>query len=184
MGDMSLPPDYPTIPVGVYDDIKLVKLARGIAMGIKELPDILFDNSLTLREFDEIRQNSHFNQILAAEVKAWEGASNTSERVRVKAGSLIEEYLPELYARLNDRNEPFMAKMKAFEQLTKLAGWNERDLPAMGSPGDKVSVIINLGNDDKRVYQKELPPKVIDHAPAVMPGPSFEESLDASPHSV
>lgn len=188
MGDMSLPADYPTIPVGVYDDIKLVKLARGIAMGIKELPDILFDNGLTLREFDEIRQLGHFNQILAAECKAWEGASNTSERVKVKAGSLIEEYLPELYARLNDRNEPFMAKMKAFEQLTKLAGFGERDLPSMGTPGDKVSVIINLGADTKLVYRKELPQKVIEHEAsprtATTHQPSFEESLDARANSV
>ncbi len=183
MGDMSLPPDYPTIPPGVYDDIQLVKLARGIAMGIKELPDILFDNSLTLREFDEIKQLPHFNRILEAELKAWEGADNTSARVRVKAGSLIEEYLPELYARLNDAKEPFMAKMKAFEQLTKLAGFGDRDIPSMGTPGDKVQVIINLGADSKLVYRKELPPKVIDHAPTTQ-HQTFEESIDASSYPV
>lgn len=179
MGDMNLPADYPTIPVGVYDDIKLVKLARGIAMGIKEIPDILFDNGLTLREFEEIKQNTHFNQILAAETKDWEGVRNTADRVKVKSGALIEEYLPELYARLNDRNEPLMAKMKAFEQLTKMAGFGERDIPAMGVPGDRVQVTINLGADTKLVYQKSLPHKVIDNEPAVTHQPSFEESIDA-----
>ncbi len=184
MGDMSLPPDYPTIPPAVYDEAQLVKLARGIAMGIKDLPDILFDNSLTQREFAEIRELPHFNRILSAEMAAWEGASNTSERVRVKSGALIEEYLPELYARLNDAREPFMAKMKAFEQLTKLAGFGERDLPAMGTPGDKVQVIINLGADSKLVYQKELPAKVINHEPATTQHPTFEESIDASSYQV
>jgi len=184
MGDMSLPPDYPTIPPGVYDDVKLVKLARGIAMGIKDLPDILFDNSLTLREFDEIKELPHFNRILSAEMKAWEGAGNTNERVRVKSGALIEEYLPELYARLNDAKEPFMAKMKAFEQLTKLAGFGDRDLPALGTPGDKVQVIINLGADHKLVYQKELPPKVIDNEPTPSAVQTFEESIDASSYPV
>lgn len=180
--DLSLPPDYPTIPGSVYDDMKLVKLAREIAMGIEDIPEILFKNGLTLREFEEIKLLPHFNKMLAAEQKAWEGAVNTNERVAVKAGAVIEEYLPELYARLNDRNEPLMAKIKAMELLSKMAGFGDRDIPNLGTPGDKVQVVINLGADHKLVYQKELPPKVIEHTPSV--AQTFEESIDASAHQV
>jgi hypothetical protein len=183
MGDFDLPADYPTIPVGVYDDIKLVKLARGIAMGIKEIPDILFDNGLTLREFEEIKQLPHFNHILTSERIAWDGALNTSERVKVKASAVIEEYLPELYARLNDRTEPLMAKMKAMEILSKLGHLGERDIASAGVPGDRVQVIINLGADTKLEYQKTLPAKVIDHEPAPATT-SFTESLDAAANQV
>lgn len=185
MGDMSMPQDYPTIPVGVYDDIKLVKLARQIAMGIKDLPDVLFDNSLTLREWDEIKQLPAFGRMLEQEVKAWEGASNTSDRVRIKAASMLEEYLPELYARLNDRNEPLMAKMKALELVTKVAGFGNADIPQAGSPGDKVQVIINLGADTRQTFEKVLPHKVIDHEPSTPAVPlSFEESIDAATNQV
>lgn len=189
MGDMSMPMDYPTIPPAVYAEAKLVKLARQIAMGIKDLPDILFDNSLTLREFDEIKQLPLFNSILASELKAWEGASNTNERLRVKSAAMLEEFLPELYARLNDAKEPLMAKIKALELSAKLAGFSDKaDQPA-GSPGDKVSVIINLGADHKLVYDKQLPPKVIEHEPppvvAVQTDEQmFEASLDASANQV
>jgi len=186
MGDMSLPADYPTVPVSMYDEAKLVKLARQIAMGIKDLPDILFDNGMTLMEFNSIKQNPHFCQLLESEIKSWESAGNTQDRVRIKAGALLEEYLPELYARLNDRQEPLMGKIKALEHLSRMAGFGDRDIPQIGTPGDRVHVVINLGADSKLVYDKQLPPKVIDHAPTTHQPleQSFEESIDASPHPV
>lgn len=186
--DLSLPADYPTIPGSVYDDIKLVKLAREIAMGLKDLPDVLFDNALTQREFEEIQRLPHFAGMLAAGRREWADLGSTEDRVRVKSAAMLEEFLPELYARLNDRDEPLMAKIKALEHIAKLAGIGDRDIPTLGAPGDKVQVIINLGADHKLVYQKELPPKVIDHAPVMNSPPtmqqSFEESIDASAHQV
>lgn len=180
MGDMSLPADYPTIPPGVYDEAKLVKLARQIAMGIKTIPEILFDNSLTLREFDEIKQLPLFGRLLSSEIKSWEGADNTNGRLRLKSAAMLEEFLPELYARLNDREEPLMAKIKALELTSKIAGFGDREAPTAGSPGDRVQVIIQLGADTSS-YVKVLPHKVIEHeAPAVPVDQQFEESLDAN----
>ncbi len=182
MGDMSLPADYPAIPVGVYDDMKLVKLAREIAMGIKDIPDILFDHSLTQLEFDSIKRLPHFNKILAAEIADWGSAVNTAERVKLKMGAMVEEIAPELYARLNDPKEPLMAKIKGIELAAKLAGLGQADISPTGAPGDRVQVIINLGADTKLEYEKRLPPKVIEHEATTVQ--SFEESIDASPHQV
>lgn len=184
MGDFALPADYPTIPVGVYDDMKLVKLAREIAMGIKDLPDVLFDNSLTQLEFERISELPHFRKMLESEVAAWQSANNTAERVKLKAGAMIEEYLPELYARLNDRDEPLMGKIKAMELISKMAGYGAADIPVAGKPGDRVHVIINLGADHRLEYRKTLPPKVIEHETPPTLESSFTESIDASPHSV
>ena len=184
MGDFALPADYPTVPASVYDDMKLVKLAREIAMGIKDLPDILFDNGLVQYEFEAIQQLPHFNKMLAAELAAWGSAVNTGERVKLKAGAMIEEYLPELYARLNDRDEPLMGKIKAMELISKMAGFGQSDIPQAGAPGDRVQVIINLGADYKLEYQKQLPAKVIDHVAPTTIENSFEASIDASPHQV
>jgi hypothetical protein len=177
-----MPEDYPTIPGSVYDENKLVKLAREIAMGIDDIPDILFNNGLTQREFAEIQQLPHFNNALAGCRKEWDALSSTEDRVRVKAGAVLEQYMPELYSRLNDRSEPLMAKMKALEHLSKLAGFGDRDIPNAGSPGDRVQVIINLGADVKLEYQKQLPSKVIEHVPSITH--SFEESLDACTNKV
>jgi len=76
--------------VGVYDDIKLVKLAREIAMGIKDLPDVLFDNSLTQLEFESIQRLRILTK--CSPQKSLRGERhNTSERVKLKAGAMIEE---------------------------------------------------------------------------------------------
>jgi len=182
MGDFTLPADYPTVPVSVYDDMKLVKLAREIAMGVKDLPDVLFDHGLTQMEFEQISTRPHFRKILDNEVAAWQSAGNTAERVKLKAGSMLEEYLPELYARINDPSEPLMAKIKAMEMVAKLAGYGATDIPREGKPGDRVHVIINLGADTRLEYQKTLPPKVIEHEPTLEH--SFTESIDASPNPV
>lgn len=194
MSDMALPADYPTIPKAVYDEVKLVKLARQIAMGLKPVPDILFDNGLTLREFDEIQRLPLYGRVLVSELKGWEAATNTHGRLKLKAAAMIEEYLPEMYARLNDANEPLMAKIKALEAAMKLAGIMERADGAVVSPGDRVQVTINLGADTRVEYVKTLPSKVIDHEPTPPPTvpdeqaidqtfeQQFEESLNASPH--
>jgi len=184
MGDMSLPADYPTIPPTVYDEVKLVKLARQIAMGIKDLPDVLFANDLTQREFEEISQLPHFNRILEAELREWARLDSAEDRVRVKAAAMIEEFMPEMYARLNDPEENLMGKVKALELASKWARLGQVDIPQQGHPGDRVQVIINLGADNKLVYDKQLPAKVIDHEPATTSQPleqSFEASIDAAP---
>lgn len=180
MNDMAMPPDYPTIPQGVYDEVKLVKLARQIAMGISDLPDILFSHGLTLREFDEIKQLPAFNRMLTSEITAWEGAANTPARLRLKTAAMLEEYLPELYARLNDRTEPLMGKVKALELTAKLAGFGERVEGTATAPGDRVQVIINLGADTRAEYVKVLPPKVIDNSPEPVTTKSFEDSFEAA----
>jgi hypothetical protein len=163
MGDLSLPPDYPTIPAGVYDDMKLVKLAREIAMGIKEIPDILVDNGLSQSQFEDIQKLPLFGKMLTSELEAWGSPTNTQDRVKLKAGCMIEEYLPELYARLNDREEPLLGKIKAMEIVAKLAGFGQQDIKREGLPGDRVQVIINLGADHQLQFRKELPSKVIEH---------------------
>jgi hypothetical protein len=184
MGDMSMPPDYPTIPISVYDEAKLVKLARQIAMGIKDVPDILSDNGLTVQQFDDVKRMPHFVRLLESEVKAWGAAENTNGRLKIKAAAMLEEYLPEFYARLNDRNEPLMAKIKALELAARIAGFGDRDVAPTGTPGDKVHVVINLGADMRSEYIKVLPHKVIEHeatpAPEDRAMQTFEESLDAS----
>lgn len=178
MGDMSLPADYPTVPQSVYDDAKLVKLAREIAMGMKDIPDILYDHSITQDAFDTLKTHPRFTQLLTSEMEAWGSATNANERIKVKSGAMLEEILPELYSRLQDRNEPLMAKIKAMELITKIAGFGDRDIPATINPGDRVQVIINLGADAQLKYDKQLPPQVIDVTP------QHTESVDVCTNQV
>lgn len=169
--DMKLPDSFPTIPGAVYDEIKLVKLAREIAMGIRPLQKILDDAGIDQLEWAVISNNKAFLNRLQSECLAWEGVSNTPERVKVKSQSIIEEYLPELYARMNDKTEKLSDKIAAAQMVKDLAGMGSKVDMKTGNPGDRVSITINLGADTKLTYERELPAKVIDATPVTAESP-------------
>lgn len=166
MSDLDLPPDYPSVPTFVYNDIQIVKLAREIAMDIHPIDKVLQANSISPQEFERIKKLPRFTQVLEAEVASWHSATNTNQRVRVKAAAMMEEWLPELYQRINDHKESLMHKVKAGELVARLG---EMGLPPekAGAAGavDRVNITINLGNDTKLDFQKNLPEKVIEHDP-------------------
>ncbi len=162
MSDLSLPYDYPIVPGAVYDEMRLVKLAREIAMDIRDLNEILTTHDVSLDDFEKIKCNERFKSILSAEVTAWHGAVNVNERVKIKAGSMLEEYLPELYSRINDRKESLSSKIEATKLLERLAGMGgaaAKNEP----PSNGVTITINMGADHKLQFKQELPPKVIEH---------------------
>lgn len=164
MSDLSnLPPEYPIVPFQVHTEIELVKLAREIALGIHPLEDVLSRHGVDNEKWERLKTNRRFIEILSSEVQAWDSAKNTSSRVKIKAGSVIEEWLPELYARMNDKAEPLMAKVKAGELVARLAGFGEASAKVV-DPADRVSITINLGADNKLEFQKPRAP-VIDHEP-------------------
>lgn len=186
MGDFTLPPDYPTIPSGVYDEMRIIKLARHIAQGLKDLGDILYEHGVEPDEYEAIKELPIYKRALESEVNAWKSAGNTLERISLKSAMMIEEFLPEMYARLNDSKEPLIGKMKAVEVAAKLAkapGFNGPEAQQQINPGDRVHVIINLGADTKAEYIKTLPGKVIDNVPTPQLDPALDENsgvIDAS----
>jgi hypothetical protein len=159
-----MPADFPIVPSSSYDDLRLIRLAREIAMDIREVDDIIKLHGLSVIEFDAIKKNPRFQSLLSSEVVAWQSAINTSERVKLKSGAMIEEWLPELYSRMNDRNEALMAKLKGGELLAKLAGYGVPDVKE-SNVGDRLTITINLGADKKLEFDAGLPPRVIDHEP-------------------
>jgi hypothetical protein len=150
----------PEKPDGV-SDLTFVKLAREIAMEIHDLDTILTNNRVTHEQFEAIKTNSRFEQLLASAVAEWGSALNTPERVKVKAAALIEEWLPELNTRLHDGKENLDHKVKAATLAARLAGMG---LTGAGveEVGSRFSVTINLGGDKPIEILKDVTSKVID----------------------
>jgi hypothetical protein len=149
----------------MYEDRQFVRLAREIAMGMLEIEEILENFRISREEFEVIQKDPAFNKLLISELADWQGAGNTEQRVKVKSAALIEDYLPELYARLNDRHEPLLAKGHILKIIAQLASLGQPAGAQQLQPGDKVVVQINLGADANLRYEKRLPSKVIDHEP-------------------
>jgi hypothetical protein len=150
--------------VGPYlaNDTTLVKLAREIAWQIQPLEKILESSKLTVSEWEIIKEHPRFQRYLEAEMVSWNSAANTHERVKVKAAALVEEWLPELYSRMNDQSESLNAKIEAGKLATRIAGMGLDRANLTGETGEKFSVTINLGADQHIKFEKDITPRIID----------------------
>lgn len=144
-----------------YDHVTYLKLAREIAMDMRPLDDILSANGIEQPRWDDIRNAPSFQKLLQSEIEAWESATNTPERVRLKSMAFVEEALPEFFARAHDPKEPLSSKIEVLKTVSKFAGMGG---PAEGvAAGEKLTVTINLGADHSLKIEKDVTSKVIDH---------------------
>jgi hypothetical protein len=155
-----------TVLAPSQSDIILVKLARELAMDIQPLETILKLYSIDDEAWEKLKLNGKFQNLLFSEAEAWNGALNTHERVKLKAASMLEEFLPELNNRLHDQDEALPAKIEGAKMVARIAGMGERS-DVGGSGGERFTVTINLGEDSKLLtFEKQLPAKVIEHDPS------------------
>lgn len=135
--------------------LKLVALAREIAMDMKQLPEILKELSITPEQFLVIKSSTHFKSVLEQEIATWNSALNTQERVKLKSQAMIEMSLEEFYSRMHDSKEPLSAKVELLKTLAKIGGVDTTKQEQ--TAGERFLVNINLGADHKLTIDK---PKV------------------------
>lgn len=149
------------VPAPLYEqDTTYLRIAREIAINLHDIQTILSNNGLDQIQWDRIKADPRFQRLLDSEIQAWSSAGNTAERTKLKAGALIEEFLPEANARIHDRSESLSAKTELLKTLARIAGMGERAM-IEGPAGGGFTVTINLGAE-KLEFQKMLPPKVIE----------------------
>jgi hypothetical protein len=148
-------------------DITMVKLAREIAMDIQPIENILQQYAISNETWAELQRNTKFNMLLSSEVEAWQTALNTHERVKMKSAAMLEEWLPDLNARMHDHEEAMPAVIEAGKMLAKIAGLGERGDVSAGNVGERFVINISMGDRVEPVtFSKEITPQVtIDHEP-------------------
>ena len=144
-----------------FHDLLIIKLAREIAMDIRPLDEILETHAIAPQDWDEIRENVHFQDVLRGAIEEWQAAGNTPDRVKLKSLAFVEEALPEFYARAHDPKEPLSSKIEVLKTISKFAGIGGSNFDASVG-GEKFSVTINLGADHSLKIEKSLPHKVIE----------------------
>lgn len=143
-------------------DVEMVRLAREIAMDIRPLGDILNSHQLDSNQWESISNTPRFRQLLSSEIEAWQSATNTAERVRLKSLSAVEEALPEFFARMHDPREALQHKNEVLKTLSRFAGVGGSNFDS-NVTGEKFSVTINLGTDQTLKIEKDVTAKVIEH---------------------
>lgn len=145
-----------------FNDLTFVKLARELALAINPLETILSHNQVTTEDWEQIKSHPRFLQYLEVETSNWGSALNTHERVKLKSAAMMEEWLVEAYARMTDPSENLNAKTEVAKLVSKLAGLGITNAAVEGAAGERFSVTINLGADNKLTFEKAVSPKVIE----------------------
>lgn len=137
---VSLPDlDYPA----------LARLAREVAMDIKERHVILSQFKLTDIQYAYLaNHNEFFKNALAAACVEWHAPLSTAERIRVEAAAILEDSLPGLGARMQNRAEGLPGVIEAAKLFAKVAGVGERSDGSAGA-GERFVINIDLGGDTK-----------------------------------
>lgn len=131
-------------PKDIFNDALLNKVAKALAMDIKTPEDIARDNSISISELGEMLDNGYFQEVYKAEKTAWNSVEGTADRIKIKSLTMIEEVLPEMFARINDKNESLLHKNDTIKTIAKFAGVGGDN---SNMKPEKFSVVINLGPD-------------------------------------
>jgi hypothetical protein len=129
--------DYPT----------LAKLAREIAMDIKERHIILKEFGLNDTQYDFLEENNEFyKHALKSACIEWHAPLSTADRIKVAAQAILEDSLPTIGARMQNKGEGLPGVVEAAKFFGKIADVGERGA-GPSSPGERFSINIDLGGD-------------------------------------
>jgi hypothetical protein len=155
-----------TVQSPAFDDVILVKLSREIAMDVNSVADILKRYAIGDEQWDKIQNSARFAQLLRNAVEEWESALNTHERVKIKSATMIEVWLEHANSLLHKETESITGKTELAKFIGRLADMGLTNAKVDGAMGEKFSITINLGADQTLKFEKQLPPKVIEHEPS------------------
>ena len=140
---------------------ELVKLAREIVMDIKDADVVLGHYHLSREQYDWLKENhAFFKQALHVSTIEWNSALTTSERIKLESAAILEDALPRLGARMVNQAEGLPGVVEAAKLFAKIAGLGEKEA-ADRAPGEKFSININLGGDDRLTYKSPEPITVV-----------------------
>lgn len=138
----------------------LVKLAREIAMDIKEVDVVLGHYHLTTEQFNWLKEHhAFFKQALQVSTIEWNSALTTPERIKLESAAILEDALPRLGARMSNQAEGLPGVVEAAKLFAKIAGLGEKEAGDR-APGERFTISINLGGDDKLVYKSKETPAI------------------------
>lgn len=110
--------------LGTKEDLDslMLNLARTIAMGMYEVEEILEMLEIPNHIFQRIKTHPRFINYLKTEKEAWNAASNTAERTKLKASIVLEQYMVQAYQDLHAKTTPLNQRVELGKLLGQIAG--------------------------------------------------------------
>lgn len=152
----------------LLNDTLLSRLAHELARGIYPPAEVLATYQISEDTFnDRVMNNPSFMAYYAEAYAIWHESTNAPERIRLKSGTMFEDWLREADRLLHDPTSPMAPKVELAKYLSRISGIEPVATQTAGSDRG-VSVTINLGH--ARISPKTITiEKAITDVPADLP---------------
>jgi hypothetical protein len=138
----------------------LAALARDLILNLRELPATLTAHKITQEQYDKIKENEFFKRALEHLTLEWHSANSTTDRLKIQAAASFEYALPTITARMVKNDEDLGKVVEAGKLLAKVAGVDSSEAQAASNPGEKFVINIDLGQDHKLRFEKDVTPAI------------------------
>jgi hypothetical protein len=127
------------------NEFAMAKLAREMAMCIRNHNDIFADFGISEEDYYTISKNEFYKRAKEQFSLEWNSTLSAADRVKLISASFAEEVLPVIAGRALDKDEPLVNVLGTFKQLCQNAGIG--DPKAEQKPNERFVITINLGSD-------------------------------------
>lgn len=138
----------------------MARLAREIAMDIREHHVVIKEYGINQNQYDFLLETPFFKRALDTAILEWNSAASTPERMRLEAAAILEDALPHLGARMQRLSEGLPGIVEAGKLFAKIAGLDTPNKDT-AAPGERFRITINLGGDIVQHTSKPHEPRDI-----------------------
>jgi hypothetical protein len=162
------------------DEFALSKLARELAMNIRNYKLVFADFNITEEDYYEIEKIDFFRRAKDQYTLEWNSALSAADRVKLVSAAYVEATLPTIGRRMLNENEPLSNVIDAGKFLARNAGIGE---PKNGlNQSDRFIIQLNIGNDSNgkeivEVYNKSIATTTNDINDITPPAPVTPEAV-------
>lgn len=121
------------------------RLIWELVANISPIPDILKRHGLAVADLRKKQQDSLFKSAYQEAKAFWDSNPNVRERIRVKAGMLLEDSLEDILLIIKDPNMGAVHKLEATKQLGVLSGVATAK-PVGAADSSAFKLVINIGD--------------------------------------
>ena len=137
------------------DEAALAKLAREMAMNIRNVHTIFAEYGIDETGYYELMaHNDFFKRAKEQFTLEWNATTSTVDRVKMLSAAAAEQVLPVITTRALNPNEPFMAVLKSYENMTRAAGIGS-DKTSEANSAERFVIQINLG-ETTETYNRSI----------------------------
>lgn len=147
----------------------LMAVARELAMDVHTVDNVIAKHGLTNAQYEFLStHNTFFKHALLQQVQEWQRLDSTQARLKAESAAALEEQLPIIASRMGSRSEKLSDVVEAAKLFAKIAGVDTAPAGA-GSAGERFTINIDLGADDKLTVRSGRNPETGAQSPSSGP---------------